>query len=184
MVFILLTLVFVLMRVAPGDPISAALGGHAPPSVIKQIKHELGYDRPIYVQYWTYLSSIAHGDFGTTITDRRAVTDIIRMNGAATLELTFYAMIVAILVGVFVGVLAGRFRDTPFDVGGRLFGIVIYAARVLPRPARAALLRQLPRLAPRLGSREPDHAGDARRRTRTSSRSTRSSTATGARRRT
>ena len=55
MVFILLTLVFVLMRVAPGDPISAALGGHAPPSVIAQIKHELGYDRPIYAQYWTYL---------------------------------------------------------------------------------------------------------------------------------
>ena len=48
MVFILLTLVFLLMRVAPGDPISAALGGHAPPQVIAQIKHQLGYDQPIY----------------------------------------------------------------------------------------------------------------------------------------
>jgi peptide/nickel transport system permease protein len=130
MIFILLTLVFVLMRVAPGDPISAALGGHAPPSVIAQIKHQLGYDRPIYVQYGYYLADIARGDFGTTITDRRPVTDIIRVNGAATLELTFFAMLVAIAVGVSVGVLAGRFRDTPMDVGGRLFGIIIYATPV------------------------------------------------------
>jgi peptide/nickel transport system permease protein len=130
MVFILLTLVFMLMRVAPGDPISAALGGHAPPSVIKEIKHELGYDKPIYEQYGSYLGEIARGDLGTTITDRRAVTDIIRVNGAATLELTFYAMLVAVLVGVTVGVLAGRFRDRPVDVGGRLFGIVIYATPV------------------------------------------------------
>ncbi len=130
MVFILLTFVFLLMRVAPGDPISAALGGHAPPSVIAEIKHELGYDKPIYVQYGSYLEDIARGDLGTTITDRRAVTDIIRVNGAATLELTFFAMIVAITVGVAVGLLAGRFRDTPMDVGGRLFGIIIYATPV------------------------------------------------------
>lgn len=130
MIFILLTLVFMLMRVAPGDPISAALGGHAPPQVIQQIKHELGYDRPLYEQYGTYLGNIARGDLGTTITDRRPVTDIIRVNGAATLELTFFAMLVAIVVGVTVGVMAGRFRDGPMDVGGRLFGIVIYATPV------------------------------------------------------
>ena len=130
MIFILLTFVFMLMRVAPGDPISAALGGHAPPSVIAEIKHELGYDKPIYVQYESYLADIARGDLGTTITDRRAVTDIIRVNGAATLELTFFAMIVAIVVGVSVGVVAGRFRDTPIDVGGRFFGIIIYATPV------------------------------------------------------
>ena len=100
MVFILLTLVFLLMRVAPGDPISASLGGHAPQSEIARIKHELGYDKPIYEQYGTYLGQIARGDLGTTITDSRPVTDIVRVNGAATLELTFFAMIVAIVVGV------------------------------------------------------------------------------------
>ena len=51
-------------------------------------------------------------------------------NGAATLELTFFAMLVAIVVGVVVGLVAGRFRDTPLDVGGRLFGILIYATPV------------------------------------------------------
>ena len=130
MVFILLTMVFLLMRVAPGDPISASLGGHAPQSQIDEIKAELGYDKPIYQQYFEYLGQIARGDLGTTITDRRPVTDIVRDNGAATLELTFYAMIVAIIVGVTFGMLAGRYRDTWIDGTGRLFGIVIYAMPV------------------------------------------------------
>ena len=130
MVFILLTLVFLLMRVAPGDPVAASLGGHAPPAVVEQIRHELGFDKPIYVQYWNYLTSILRGDLGTTLTDRRPLSEIVTVNGAATLELTFYAMLVAIFVGTLVGLVAGRLRDTPVDVGGRLFGIVIYAMPV------------------------------------------------------
>jgi peptide/nickel transport system permease protein len=130
MVFILLTMVFLLMRVAPGDPISASLGGHVPPKEINKIKAELGFDRPIYVQYGNYLADIARGNFGTTITDRRPVRDIILVNGAATLELTFFAMIVAIVVGVTIGLVAGRYRDTWIDVSGRFFGIIIYAMPV------------------------------------------------------
>jgi peptide/nickel transport system permease protein len=130
MVLILLTFVFLLMRVAPGDPISAALGGHVPQSVIDEITKKLGFDEPLWKQYLQYLGNIFRGDFGTTITDQRPVSDIILVNGAATLELTFFAMIVAVAVGVLVGLVAGRFRDTPLDVGGRLFGIVIYAMPV------------------------------------------------------
>jgi peptide/nickel transport system permease protein len=130
MVLILLTFVFLLMRVAPGDPISAALGGHVPQSVIDEITKKLGFDEPLWKQYLQYLGNIFRGDFGTTITDQRPVSDIILVNGAATLELTFFAMIVAVVVGVLVGLVAGRFRDTPLDVGGRLFGIVIYAMPV------------------------------------------------------
>jgi peptide/nickel transport system permease protein len=130
MVFILLTLVFLLMRVAPGDPISSALGGRVPKEEVDKIKADLGFDRPIYVQYGNYLADIARGDFGTAITDRREIRDIIKVNGAATLELTFFAMIVALVVGVTFGLLAGRFRDTWIDGSGRLFGIVIYATPV------------------------------------------------------
>ena len=130
MVLILLTLVFLLMRVAPGDPISSALGGRVPAEVVDEIKSELGFDRPLYLQYLDYLGDIARGDFGTTITDRRELTDIIKVNGAATLELTFFAMIIAIVVGVTFGLFAGRFRDTWIDGSGRLFGIVIYATPV------------------------------------------------------
>jgi peptide/nickel transport system permease protein len=127
MVFILVTLVFLLMRVAPGDPISSALGGRVPREEVERIKEELGFDRPIYVQYGEYLADIARADLGTTITDRRGIGEIVRLNGAATLELTFFAMIVSVIVGVVFGLLAGRYRDSWIDGGGRLFGIVIYA---------------------------------------------------------
>jgi peptide/nickel transport system permease protein len=130
MVFILLTLVFLLMRVAPGNPIEAALGGHVPQSAIKQIEHRLGFDKPLYTQYGDYLWNILRGNFGTTITDNRPLSQIIKQNGAATFELTFFAMIVAIVVGVLVGLVAGRYRDTSLDVFGRLFGIVVYATPV------------------------------------------------------
>jgi peptide/nickel transport system permease protein len=69
-------------------------------------------------------------DFGTAITDRREISEIITVNGAATLELVFFAMIIAIVVGVTFGLLAGRFRDTWIDGGARVFGIVIYAMPV------------------------------------------------------
>ncbi len=130
MVLILLTLVFLLMRVAPGDPISAALGGHVPAAVINKITHDLGFDKPLYVQYGDYLWGIVHGDFGTTITDRRPVSSIIIENGGATLELTVAAGLVALVVGVVIGLLAGRYRDTWIDVAGRMFGIVVYAMPV------------------------------------------------------
>ena len=130
MVFVLVTMVFLLMRVAPGDPISVALGGRVPREELDRIKAELGFDEPIYVQYWEYLKDVARFDFGTTITDRREISEIITVNGAATLELTFFAMIVAIVVGVSFGLLAGRYRDTWIDGGSRVFGIVIYAMPV------------------------------------------------------
>ncbi|MGH2723439.1 MAG: ABC transporter permease [Actinomycetota bacterium] len=130
MVLLLLTLVFVLMRVAPGDPISAALGGRLPQEQLQQRREAAGYDRPLVVQYFEYLGDVATGDFGTTISDNRPVTSMIVQNGAATLELTLFAMVIAVLVGILVGLTAGRFRDTPADVAGRTFGIVIYAAPI------------------------------------------------------
>lgn len=130
MVWILLTMVFLLMRVAPGDPISAALGGRVPAEQLQERREQAGYDRPLIVQYFEYLGDIVTLDFGETIVDRRPVTDVIKQNGAATLELTLVALLVALAVGISVGLVAGRFRDTPIDVAGRLFGIVIYAAPV------------------------------------------------------
>src|SRR5918996_3381079 len=130
MVLLLLTLVFILMRVAPGDPISAALGGRLPQEELEQRRAAAGYERPLVVQYFDYLGDVATGDFGTTTSDNRPVMGLITQNGAATLELTLSAMAIAVTVGVAVGLVSGRFRDTPIDLGGRLFGIVIYAAPI------------------------------------------------------
>ena len=129
-VLILLTMVFLLMRVAPGNPIQAALGGHVPQEEIERRSAEAGYDRPILTQYVEYLGDALTLDLGTSLTDHRTVTSIIVENGTATLELTFFAFTLAVTVGVGIGILAGRYRDTWVDTGGRLFGIVVYAAPV------------------------------------------------------
>jgi peptide/nickel transport system permease protein len=129
-VLILLTMVFLLMRVAPGNPIQAALGGHVPQAQIQKREHRAGYDRPILTQYVDYLKDAFTLNLGDSLTDHTPVSSIISDNGAATLELTIAAFFVAIVVGVPVGLVAGRWRDTPWDLGGRMFGIVIYAAPV------------------------------------------------------
>jgi peptide/nickel transport system permease protein len=131
MILILLSFVFVLLRVAPGDPIEAAYGQKLTAAQIGRIRHDLGLDRPMIVQFGSYLGSIAHGDFGRSITlGNQKISTIIGARVPATIELTLVAMLVAVVVGIGIGSLAGRYRDTPIDLGGRLFGIVIYAAPI------------------------------------------------------
>ena len=85
-VFILVTTVFVVMR-STGDPITAALGGRLRADQLAERIHEAGYDRPLVVQYLEYLGGILRGDFGTTISDNRPVSEVLTTYGAATLEL-------------------------------------------------------------------------------------------------
>jgi peptide/nickel transport system permease protein len=127
---ILLTMVFLLMRVAPGDPITAALGGRVSAEELEQRREAAGLDKPLLEQYVVYLGDALTLNLGTTINDDREVTSIIVDNGSATLELTLAAFSVALVVGIGIGLLAGRYRDTGIDLGGRLFGIVVYAAPV------------------------------------------------------
>lgn len=130
MLLILLTVVFLLLRVAPGDPIRATLGDRLSAEQIDERRAELGFDDPVVVQYGRYLAGALTGDFGDPVTDRRTTTEVIADTFPATFELTAFAMAVAVVVGVGLGALSGRMRDTPFDIGGRLFGIVVYAAPI------------------------------------------------------
>ncbi|HAN23585.1 MAG: ABC transporter permease [Microbacterium sp.] len=128
-VFILVTVVFVLMRLT-GDPITAALGGRLPPDQLQQRIHEAGYDRPLWAQYLDYLGGILRGDFGTTITDRRPVLDVLLQYGSATLELAFYALIVAFLIGIPFGLVAAYTRDRWPDATLRVGAILGYATPI------------------------------------------------------
>ncbi|MGA8246480.1 MAG: ABC transporter permease [Nocardioides sp.] len=130
MIWVILTLVFFVLRVAPGDPVSAALGGKLTPQALAQRRAALGFDRPLIAQYWDYLSSVAHLDFGTTFSDNQPVLRVVRDNGGATLSLTIAAFVVALVVGIPLGLLAGRYRDSFADVVIRMFGIVSYAAPI------------------------------------------------------
>jgi peptide/nickel transport system permease protein len=128
-VFILVTTVFVVMR-STGDPITAALGGRLTPDQLAERVREAGYDRPILEQYFEYLGDILKGDFGTTISDNRPVTEVLTTYGAATLELAAYALIVAFAVGIPLGRLAAYLRDRWPDAVLRVFAILCYATPV------------------------------------------------------
>ena len=129
MLWVLVTMVFLLMRVI-GDPVTAAQGGRLNAEQIAERKHAAGLDRPMLTQYWEYVTGLLHGDFGTTLTDHREISGILTHYGAATLELSFWALLVAFAVGVPLGRLAARYRDRLPDVLLRLFAILIYAAPV------------------------------------------------------
>jgi peptide/nickel transport system permease protein len=146
MIWILVTMVFVVLRVAPGDPVAAALGGKLDPAALERARHQLGLDQPLIVQYRDYLWSILHLDFGTSFTDNQSILSVVRENGGATLSLTIAAFIVALGVGIPLGLLAGRLRDSGADVMIRIFGIVTYAAPVF----FVGLLIQI-HIAPALG---------------------------------
>ncbi|HEY4151688.1 MAG TPA: ABC transporter permease, partial [Pseudolysinimonas sp.] len=128
-VFILVTMVFVLMRIT-GDPITIALGGKLPPDQLAERIHHAGYDRPILVQYVEYLGNIFTGNFGTSVTDGQPITQILLTHGSATLELAFYALIVAFIVGIPLGQVAAYFRDRWPDAVLRIFAILAYATPV------------------------------------------------------
>ncbi|EOM75221.1 ABC transporter permease [Rhodococcus rhodnii] len=127
--WILVTVVFFLMRVV-GDPITAALGGRLPPDQLAERRAQAGYDRPLLVQYWEYLTGLLRGDFGRGATDNRDIADVVLTSGAATLELSFWALLVAFVVGVPLGIYAATHRDRASDVGLRLLAILFYAAPV------------------------------------------------------
>ena len=128
-VFILVTIVFFVMR-ATGDPISAAMGGRLTPEELQRRIHAAGYDRPLVVQYLDYLGGLLRGDLGTTLTDNQPVTTILTRYGAATFELAFLSLIVALIVGIGLGRLAARRRDHAADAGIRVFAILCYATPV------------------------------------------------------
>ena len=128
-IFILVSMVFVVMRVA-GDPITAALGGRLSPEQLAERIHKAGYDRPILVQYVEYIGQVFTGNFGKSITDGRPISAIIATYGSATLELAIYALIVALLVGIPLGMVAAYFRDRWPDAILRIFAILWYATPV------------------------------------------------------
>lgn len=129
-VWLLVSLVFLLLRVAPGDPVSALVGGHMSTQALNLRRHSLGLDQPLIAQYGDYLKQVVTFRFGTTISDNRPVIDVIRDNGGATLTLTLGAFFFALLIGIPLGLFAGRRRDSLPDAVVRIFGVVSYAAPI------------------------------------------------------
>jgi len=139
MLWLIASLVFLLLRVAPGDPIDALLGTRAPESARAALRAQLGLDQPLLQQYGTFLGKLLHGDLGASLTNQQPVTDVIRQSLPASLELGVVALLLAAVVGLAVGFSGIARPEGKLDLAGRLYGIGTYA---LP-PFWAAMVVQL-----------------------------------------
>jgi peptide/nickel transport system permease protein len=103
LIILLTAAVFTLQRNTPMDPVHAYLGANATPAAIKAESHQLGYDRPILVQYASYLAGLAHGDFATSLRTRRPVATDLAQYLPATAELALFGLLLALVLGGLLG---------------------------------------------------------------------------------
>jgi peptide/nickel transport system permease protein len=121
-------LIFFWIRALPGGPAESLLGERATPQLVEAYRHRYGLDKPVYVQYWSYLKTTASGDLGVSVASRRTVVDEIKARFPATVELALAAMFFAITVGVPLGFFAAKKYGSAFDhasLVGSLIGISI-----------------------------------------------------------
>jgi peptide/nickel transport system permease protein len=131
MILVLLTVIFLIIRVMPGDPVSMVYGARPVSEELKAEKRaELGFDKPIVVQYANYISGIFRGDFGDSIRTSTPVLHELFLRFPATIELALCGLLVAGLLGFTTGVLAATRADRPVDHGIRIFHIASFAVPV------------------------------------------------------
>jgi peptide/nickel transport system permease protein len=130
MIMLLLTFVFLIVRVLPGDPALLHFEKNVTPETLLSLKKSLGLDKPLVIQYFDYLVAFAHGDLGRSMQDFSPVSEQIFSAFPATLELAITATAIMVLLGVFLGAVAGRYYNSFKDHSIRLFGIASYAIPV------------------------------------------------------
>lgn len=130
MIMLLLTTVFIILRVVPGDPALVHFEKGVTPEILAEFRHYFGLDKPILEQYVDYLSMLFRGDLGVSMQDRLPIADALTSRFPATLELTIYSMLFAVLLGVALGVKSSKKYESATDVSIRLFGIATYAIPV------------------------------------------------------
>lgn len=118
------TVLFALRAVSPGDPATLMLGQGATQDRIELVRQQEGLDRPIVVQYADYLQSLATGDLGYSWQSNRDVSTMVIERIPATLELTIAATIVAIAIAIPLGVISATNRGQPSDYGATLFSLL------------------------------------------------------------
>ena len=139
MLWIISSLVFILLRIAPGDPVDAILGTRANEFARESLRIKLGLDKPLINQYLEYLNDLIHGNLGLSLNTQEPVKVIISKALPASIELAIFAILIASLVGYLIGFLGAVKPEGRIDLFGRVFGIGTYA---LP-PFWAAMLFQI-----------------------------------------
>lgn len=120
----ILTLIFSLIHLIPGDPAAQIAGEGARPQDIENVRTALGLDQPLWKQYVTYLNKLAHGDLGRSFRTNESVAKEIRERYPATLQLAFGSMLVALLVAFPLGVISAIYRNSWIDNVARFFALI------------------------------------------------------------
>jgi peptide/nickel transport system permease protein len=111
----LLTVTFVISRVIPGDPVALVAGDTATPAQVEALRRQLGFDRPLPVQFVSYVGRLLRGDMGTSLYTTRPIADDLASRLPATIELTLVAMAFSVLVGIPLGVVSALWRNSALD---------------------------------------------------------------------
>ena len=142
-------LIFVMLRIVPGNPVETLMGEHANQETISRVSEEMGLDQPLHIQFFRYLSSALQGDFGTSFTLGKPVSRLLRSAFVNTLILALFAALFAWIIGIGCGVLAAvtknRLPDRIFT-GFSLLGISlpVFMAAMFLQYVFAFRLRWLP----------------------------------------
>jgi len=135
--WLILTMVFLLAHIVPGDPVQQMLGEGATASDLSQLRHALGLDLPMPVQYGKYLAGVVRGNLGESFRFQQPVTRIVLEHYPATLELALAALIVCCGIGIPAGIVAAQKRARPAD---HAIGVVTLLGLSVPNFALGPLL--------------------------------------------
>jgi ABC-type dipeptide/oligopeptide/nickel transport system permease component len=135
--WLVLTLVFLLIHIVPGDPVEQMLGEGAAPGQVVELRHALGLDRPILVQYGCYLSEIVRGDLGQSFKFQAPVRHVIFERYPATLQLAFLALLICAAIAIPAGIIAAHKRGSTAD---RSIGVFTLFGLAVPNFALGPLL--------------------------------------------
>jgi len=122
--FGIITLVFSLIHLIPGDPAVQIAGESARPQDVIAVRKALGLDQPLWTQYGHYLNRLVHGDLGKSFQTGESVTAQIRTRYPATLQLAFGAMFIALLVAFPLGIISAIYRNSWIDNLARFFALI------------------------------------------------------------
>lgn len=118
------TLVFFVVRMAPGDPAQVILGDSASQESLTALRAEMGLDRPMLVQYSEFLFSIMKGDLGNSIIRKQSINSMIAEVLPYTIELTLAGVLVGVILGLPLGVFSAVFRNSAADYGVRIMSLM------------------------------------------------------------
>ncbi len=123
-VFGVVTLIFLLIHLVPGDPVQAMLGETATPTDLEALRKALGLDQPLLTQWWNYMTHLLQGDLGTSLYSKEPIIDILIERFPATLELATAGLLVAILIALPLGSIAALRKDSIYDNSAMMFSLL------------------------------------------------------------